>query len=167
MFKGQMEGLRDEYEIDIDTGREPDLGFESDWVQDRDNQLALLDCFFGHVKPEKSLCFFYSKEVPFVEDFRRVIIGVGWVRHVGEAVEYKYSRPGKIRSVLWERMIQHSIRPGFKDGFLLPYHDALEYEKEHPDFDPSVITAFAPEDRFGEFSYASEHVTHDGAISSL
>jgi hypothetical protein len=64
-------------------------------------------------------------------------------------------------------MIQHSIRPGFKDGFLLPYHDALEYEKEHPDFDPGELAAFAPEDRFEEFSYASEHVSHDGAISAL
>jgi ATP-dependent exoDNAse (exonuclease V) alpha subunit len=162
-----MEDLGSEYQIDIDPGREPDLGFVTEWVQDKDNQLALLDCFFGHVKPEKSLCFFYAKEVPFVEDSRRVIIGVGWVRHVGDPVEYKYTRPGRVRSVLWERMIQHSIRPGFKDGFLLPYYDALEYGKEHVDFDPVSITAFAPEDRFEEFSYASELVTHDGAIASL
>lgn len=105
MFQNRMEELGSEYGIEVDLQREPDLGFKTNWVQDRDNQLALLDCFFGHVKPEKSLCFFYSKEVPFVEDIRRVIVGVGWVKHIGNPVEYKYSGNGKLRSALWERMI--------------------------------------------------------------
>lgn len=167
MFRDRMEELRNEYGIDVDISREPDLGFDTEWVQEKENQLALLNCFFDHIKPEKSLCFFYAKEVPFIEDSRRVIIGVGRVKHVGKPVEYEYSRKGKLHSILWERMIQHSIRPDFKDGFLLPYHEALDYEKEHPDFDPAELTAFAPEDRFEEFSYATEHVSHDGGISAL
>lgn len=69
--------------------------------------------------------------------------------------------------MLWERTVQHSIRPDFKDGFLLPYHAALELAQTNPEFDPAEITAFAPNDRILEFSYAAEHVTHDGAIASL
>ncbi len=167
MFSETMADFANEYEIDVDPAREPELGFKTSWVQERGNQKGLLDCFFGHVKPEVSLCFFYAKEVPFVEDSRRVLVGVGRVKHVGHAVEYEYGREGDLRCILWERMVQHSIRPDFKDGFLLPYHAALELASENPDFEPSEIVAFAPEDRWGEFSFATEHVTHDGAIASL
>jgi ATP-dependent exoDNAse (exonuclease V) alpha subunit len=167
MFKDNMEEYRKEYGIDVDPTREPDLGFPTEWVQDIKNQKALLDCFFAHVKPEKSLCIFYAKQVPFVEDYGRIIVGIGRVKHVGEGTEYKYSAKGKFRSMLWERIVQHSIRPDFKDGFLLPYHAALELAKKNPDFDPAEIIAFAPNDRIVEFSYAAEHVTHDGAIAAL
>jgi ATP-dependent exoDNAse (exonuclease V) alpha subunit len=163
----QTEKYAQAYQIDVDPEREPDLPFDTGWIQLKDNQQALLDCFWGHIVPEESLCFFYAKQVPFVDDPRRVLIGVGRVKHVGPMIEYDYARPGDIRSILWERLVQHSIRPDFKDGFLLPYHAALELAQQEPDFDPAEIVAFAPEDRITEFSYTSEHVTHDGAIASL
>lgn len=162
----KMESYRDQYGIDVDLEREPELPFETGWVNAFHNQEALLDCFFSHIQPEKSLCFFYAKQVPFIEEKGRIIIGVGRVKHIGERVEYKYSKDSW-RSMLWERMVQHSIRPDSKDGFLLPYHAALKLAEKNPDFDPSDITAFAPNSRIIEFSYASEHVTQDGAISAL
>ena len=152
MFRETMENFRDEYELDVDPDREPELGFQSTWVQERTNQLALTDCFFGHIKPAQSLAFFYAKQVPFWDQSGRVLIGVGRVNHVGEATEYKSSDRRRLRAILWERMIQHSIRPGFSDGFLLPYHDALEFAMENPDFNPSEIAAIAPNDAFSEFS---------------
>jgi ATP-dependent exoDNAse (exonuclease V) alpha subunit len=167
MLSKNMDDFAKEYGIDVDKSREPVLGFPSTWVQEISNQRALLDCFFEHVQKERSLCFFYAKQVPFVEDTRRIIIGVGRVLNVGQPVEYEYSESGKLRSMLWERMVSHSIRPNNKDGFILPYHAALELEKRNPDFDPSKIAAFAPQDRMVEFSYATEHVTQDGAIQSL
>ncbi len=167
MFSKAMEDFGHEFEIDVDPEREPDLGFKTTWVQRLENQRALLDCFFDHIVREKSLCFFYAKEVPFVEDPKRVLIGVGRVLNIGKGIEYKYEKEGPVRAMLWERMIQHSIRHEFTDGFLLPYHAAIEYSLEDPEFDPSDIVAFAPGDRFGEFSYASEHVSHDGAIGAL
>jgi len=161
-----------QYGLDVDPSREPELGFKTIWIQDRDNQQALLDCFCHHLVPEESLCFFYAKQVPFVEDGagRRILIGVGRVRHVSPCKEYDYTTKdlkGKLRSMLWERMVQHSIRPDFKDGFLLPYHAALELAAKDPDFDPGELAAFSPEDRLPEFSYASELVTHDGALGAL
>ncbi len=162
-----LEQLAQEYDLPVDPSREPDLGFETAWVQDIENQKALLNGFFTFVRPEESLCFFYAKKVPFLETAGRVLIGAGRVLHVGPPTEYKYSRRLKMQSMLWERMIQHSIRPDFKDGFILPYHAAVQYAKTHPDLDPASLAAMAPEDRFFEFSYASEHVTHDAAIGAL
>ena len=143
------------------------MGFSTSWVQTKHNQLVMLDTFFSAIQPQKSLCFIYAKRVPLVEDSRRVIIGVGWVEHVGNSAEYRYKEKGKIDSVLWERPVQHSMRPKFKDGFLLPYHEVLEHLNLHPEEDPSKFVAFAPDEHFWSFSYASEHVTNDGAIASL
>lgn len=64
-------------------------------------------------------------------------------------------------------MVSHSIRPDFKDGFLLPYHEALLKCEDGLKFDPAEVVAFAPEDRFVEFSYATEHVPDDTAIAAL
>lgn len=172
MLVESMESLGEEYAVDVQPQREPDLGFKTQWIQDRENQQALLDCFAGHLVPQESLCFFYAKQVPFVEDTgsRRILIGVGRVMHVAPCVEYLYTTKnlkGKLRSVLWELMVQHSIRPDFKDGFLLPYHAAIAKAVDDPDFDPAEIAAFSPEDRLLEFSHAAQHVTHDGAIAGL
>lgn len=172
MLRESMAALAAEHGIDARLEREPNLGFPTQWVQDHLNQKALLDGFAGHLKPEHSLCFFYAKQVPFVEDAAggRILLGVGRVKHVGAAQEYEYSTKDlkdKLRSMLWERMVQHTIRPDFKDGFLLPYHAAIERAREDPDFDPAEIAAFSPADRLLEFSHASQLVSHDGAIASL
>lgn len=167
-----MNSLGKEHSIDVQAEREPDLGFITQWTQDYKNHTALLECFNSHIKPEKSLCFFYAKQVPFVEDAgaSRILVGVGRVLHITPPQEYLYTTTdlkGKLRSMLWELMVQHSIRPDFKDGFLLPYHAAIEKASHDDDFDPATIAAFSPDDRLLEFSHASQLVTHDGAIASL
>ncbi len=143
------------------------IGFSADWLQDKHNQVAMLDTFFGSIEPERSLCFFYAKQTPLSEDPRRVLVGVGRVTGVGPAVEYEYKADGELRSVIWERPVHHSIRPDFLNGFLLPYHQILEHAEQNPDVDPAQYVAYAPEESWDEFSYGSEHVSHDSAISSL
>ncbi len=69
--------------------------------------------------------------------------------------------------MLWERPIQHSIRPKGEDGFLMPYAELLARAKEDPSLDLERYTAKAPDEHWDEFSYASELVRHDGAIASL
>lgn len=164
-------GLVDRFPLpDVSMEHEPTLSFQTIWVQDQRNHQALLDCFWNHVRVEESLVFFYAKQVPLVEDTgRRVIVGVGRVKSLGKLTEYSYdgSPSGKLRSLLWERMVVHSIRPDFSDGFLMPYHEALEKSDDGRAFDPAEVVAFAPEDRFDEFSYATEHVSHDAAINTL
>lgn len=168
MLKESLPKIAQEYGLKYNLDYEPDLGFKTPFIQDYRNQTAISECFFGHLKPEYSLCFLYAKEVPFVEDSNRVIVGVGRIKHIGDAVEYQYTRPKSLRSMLWERLVQHSIRsPGFKDGFLLPYHDLIIHLEKHPELDPAIFTAFAPNAYFDEFSYAAELVSHDAAIEAL
>ena len=156
---------------DVNLELEPDLGFNTNWWQDSRNQSALLDCFWSHVKMDESLVFFYAKQVPLLEDIpgRRVLVGVGRVTSIGPLTEYAYDGPvdGKLRSMIWERMVGHSIRTDFSDGFLMPYHEAWEKFQQGYDFDPAELVALAPEDRFTEFSYATEHVGDDSAIEAL
>lgn len=157
----------------IDLRLEPGkdvLGFTTNWLQDHRNQRTALDCFWSHLRPAESLVFLYAKQTPLADDTgRRVIIGVGKVRTIGRLNEYAYDGEpeDRLRSLIWERMIEHSIRPEGGDGFLMPYHDVLRLAGEQPDFDPAETVAFAPEDRFVEFSYGAEHVSHDAAISAL
>lgn len=161
-------GLAETLKLGYKPDREPDLKFETAWVQQRDNQLTLLDTFFSAVRPEESLCFFYAKRTPLSEQSRRVIVGVGRVLSVGKATEYAYSvtRP-PLRCVLWERNLGHSIRPGFIDGFLFPYQEALALVAKSEGIDPEEFVAFAPDEHFNAYSYGSELLTHDGAVASL
>lgn len=165
-------GLQEHYPLDeVSEEREPKLGFHTAWWQDYRNHSALLETFWSHVKKDESLVFFYAKQVPLLEEMpgRRILVGVGRVKSVGPLTEYLYDRPaeGKLRSLLWERMISHSIRPNFADGFLMPYREALVESREGDAFDPAEVVAFTPEDRFTEFSFATEHVGDDAAIGSL
>ncbi len=155
------------YNLGFQPDCEPDLGFDTDWIQERSNQLVMLDTFFGAIRPEESLCFFYAKDTPLSVSAGRVIVGIGIVRAVDEHVEYQYSTPNPPhRSVLWERNVEHSIRPGFKEGFLFPYQELFDLALEKG-IDPEQFLAFAPDDAFWSFSYGSEHVSHDHAIATV
>jgi len=160
-------GIAERLKLGWVVEREPELGFRTAWVQERDNQLALLDTFFGALRPEESLCFFYAKRTPLSEQSRRAIVGVGRVLSVGQATEYSYDvEDPPLRCVLWERNVGHSIRPGFTDGFLFPYQEALELAATDG-LDPEEFVAFAPDEHFDAYSYGSELLTHDGAVASL
>ena len=91
MLRESMDELGETYGLDVRPQREPDLEFSTQWIQAIENQKALSDCFCDHIKPEESLCFFYAKQVPFVEDAgaRRILVGVGRVLHVSPGVEYQ------------------------------------------------------------------------------
>lgn len=156
-------GFHTELEIQADT----DMGFKTAWVQVKHNQLVMLDTFFSAIRPNQSLCFFYAKRTPFFEDNRRVIIGVGYAEYVGDFIEYQYSGPGPLQSVLWERPVQHSIRPNFKNGFIFPYHALQEYLETHPEESAESYIAIAPDEYVESFSYGTEHVTNDAAIGVL
>ncbi|MBY5344948.1 RNA helicase [Rhizobium leguminosarum bv. viciae] len=153
--------------LGYEPAREPELSFDTSWIQDRHNQLIMLDTFFGALKPESSLCFFYAKRTPLSENSRRVIVGVGRLKGIGQPTDYLYDRDGDLKGVLWERNIRHSIRPDQSDGFLMPYTAVLAAAEANSSFPLDDCIAFAPDDQFESFSYASEHLTHDGAIASL
>ncbi len=186
MLREQVEGnkkwgvssLKETLQLGYQAEREPDLTVNENWVKDKKtwvqegtNQRIILDTFFSVAKPNESLVFFYAKRTPMLEDGRRVIIGVGRVKSVSEPIEYHYTGGQKpkdnISGYLWERSIEHSIRPKNSDGFLLPYQQLLQAAEADESIDLAACTAFAPDEYFGSYSYGTEHLAHDGAISSL
>jgi len=181
MLKEQAEGndkhgiisMAEALKLGYEARHEPDLKFNTSFIQEGNNQCIMLDTFSSAIKPDQSLVFFYAKRTPLVEDPRRVIIGVGRVKTVGFLTEYRYTggtRPnGRIQGFLWERNIEHSIRPKGNniDGFLLPYHNLLELAEDDDSFNFSDCTAFAPNEYFEHYSYGSELLPQDGAIASL
>jgi hypothetical protein len=171
MLREEALTLAEEFEIEFDDRLEADarelMGFDSAWVQDGQNQAAMLDAFFAGVEPEFSLCLFYAKRVPLSEESNRVLIGAGRVTHIGGNLLYKNSEAGPFNTLLWERMVQHSIRPDFGDGFLLPYHEVLAAAEKDPGIEPEEFVASVPDEAWGEFSYGSEHVSNDSAIAAL
>ncbi|MBK7078217.1 MAG: AAA family ATPase [Myxococcales bacterium] len=172
-------GLAERLQLGYDAAREPILDFnkgkgddgqdkEGLWVNARENQLCLLDTFFSAVQRDTSLCFFYAKRTPLApDDNRRVIVGVGYVTGVGESVEYDNSEPEQGRAVTFERNVFHSIRPGFANGFVLPYQAVLTAAEKDPAIDPASCVAFVPDEDRRQFSYVTEHVSHDAAIAAL
>ena len=155
---------------------EPKFLARTDWVQNHDNQQVLLDAFAERCVEKESLVFFYAKRTPLADDDRRVIVAVGLLSHKGKVEQYDYARQaptGHLRAMMWERPIQHSIRPDknnpghFIGGIVLPYHPILERAADDPSIDTASFLACAPDEVRGQFSYASEHVSHGAAITSL
>ena len=179
MLKEQAEGNEkfrvrsrvEDLKLDYRAEREPDLGFATSWVQEGTNQRVLLDTFFSAARPDQSLVFFYAKRTPMAEDARRVIVGVGRVKTIGAATAYRDGgdtrRHSRIHGYLWERNIEHSIRPDGTDGFLLPYRELLDLAEADARVDLGACTAFSPDEYFEQYSYGSELLPQDGAIASL
>lgn len=157
----------EKYDIDYQVSREPQLDFENAWVQDAVNHQAIFKRFYENIIPNKSLVFAYAKQVPFVDDPRRIVIAVGFVEEVIPSVEHNHTDAGTLRSYTWETMIGHSIRENGENGFLMPYYKLMDYAKDHPDFDIRLATVYASEDYHYEFSYATEHLSYDGTIDTL
>ncbi|GAA4041400.1 hypothetical protein GCM10022281_23030 [Sphingomonas rosea] len=161
-----------------DAGREPqgdpfpDFMVNTVWVQDADNQRAMLDGFARELAPEHSLVFFYAKRTPLAES-GSAIVAVALLEHVGRVDEYPYkggAAGGRVQSMVWERPFQHSLRTaegGFTGGVVLPYQQILELAEADPELDAAHFLAVPPEDARGEFLYGSEHVGHGSAISAL
>lgn len=167
LMRENIEKRAELYGVNYRPDIEPSLSFKTIWVQSADNHRAVFDYFYQDIIPDASLCIAYAKQVPFVEDHRRVIIGMGHVKQVVPAIEHKHTDAGELRSMIWDTMICHSIRDHHKDGFIIPYQKMMKYAESHPEFDISSITVFAPEDAFEEFSYATEHLSYDAVIDVI
>lgn len=159
--------LANQHGIDYREDREPHLAFNTNWVQDATNQREIFRVFYEDVKVNESLVIPYAKQVPFIDDAKRVVMGIGYITSITEPPEHNHTNAGSLRSILWETMLGHSIRDDRSNGFLLPYREMMQYAEEHPDFDMRSITVFAEDDYFEEFSYATEHLSYDAVISVL
>lgn len=169
MLKENQDEVQNACPRELPPDEEPP--FESPWVFGRDRQEALLDHMFGHLKDEGSLVFFYCKEgQPLGDQFARLVVGVGRILKVGKLLRYDSTGPRTYP--LWDRVIQHSIRPDGPDGFLLPYHDYVRPTGD-PDEDARRLRLLqevaVPGDggHIRTFSYGAELATPDVALSIL
>ena len=167
LMRDNLEKRAESYGINYRPKIEPQLRFKTIWVQAADNHRAVFDYFYKDVVPDASLCIAYAKQVPFIEDHRRVIIGMGHVKKIVPAIEHRHTEEGVLRSMVWDTMVCHSIRKHHNDGFVIPYQEMIKYAEDHPGFDLNSIIVFAPKDAFDEFSYATEHVSHDAVIDVI
>lgn len=143
------------------------LNWPTAWVSHGESQKGIFEYFFSGIEPENSLIFPYYKQVPFIEDSRRVIAGIGNIVSKIELHEYDSDGSSDEKNFIWETNVAHSIRNDGKNGFLMPYHEIFQYSKEHPDFDISSVTLFEPAGFREEFSYTAEWVSYDAAIDVL
>ena len=143
------------------------LPFKTNWIQTSENQKEIFDCFYRNVKPKKSLCFVYAKQIPYTDMNRRIVLGIGFVEDIIPTKEYDHTNEKPARSLLWETMVCHSIRKDNKNGFLIPYDKIAKYAETDPDFDMDQAIVFAADEYRWEFSYATEHLSYDGTIDTL
>ncbi len=95
------------------------------------------------------------------------MIGLGFVKSVGALKEYEYSKSptgDMMTSFLWERNIAHSIRANRENGFIFPFDEIKKYINANPLQNIDELIVVAPNDYRDEFSYATEHLSHDALI---
>lgn len=152
----------------------PLLSKKETWWQTKVNQAEIFKTFYNYITPKESLCFFYTKNAPFIEETkgRRIIIGIGSVLNIDDDTEYEYSEEieGMHRALMWEHNVHHSIRSdNFEDGILMPYHELYQYSQGNHktiiNWEKCVV--FSPEDSFDRFSYTTEHAYHEDGIDIL
>ena len=162
--KANIYGL--EYKPEFEEEIDQKLGFEGNtWIQHPENQRVMLDSFFGCLKEEESLVFFYAKHTPLSETNERIIIGVARIHKIGGIQHYEFpiGHTG-YRSYPWDRCVEHTLRADRSGGILLPYHDLIK-KAATEGFDLHDFAVQAPD--YAQFSYASELVEHDTAIDAL
>ena len=143
------------------------LSWRSSWVSHGESQKGIFDYFYSGIVPGNSLVFPYYKQVPFIEDNRRVIAGIGNISSKVQLQEYESNGSSIEKNYIWETNTAHTIRENGNNGFLMPYGEIYEYSRNHPEFDIASVVIFEPTGFRDEFSYAAEWVSYDAAIDVL
>jgi thymidine kinase len=157
------------YNTHYDSTIEVDIGSHN-WVSNGINQKNIFDYFYRDIIPNVSMVIAYAKAIPFIETPGRIVIGMGMITLVEDIREYKYTseyKDGDITAFLWERQIGHSIREPRENGFVFPFKEIEIYLHNNPKQLPDELIVMAPDGYFNEFSYATEHLSHDALILTL
>lgn len=96
------------------------LNWSSAWVSHGPSQKGIFNYFFSGIVPNKSLIFPYYKQVPFIEDNRRIIAGIGNLTEKVSLQKYTTDGTRDEENFVWETNAGHSIRKEGKNGFLMP-----------------------------------------------
>src|SRR5690625_1941917 len=77
------------------------LDWKSAWVSHGESQKGIFNYFFSGIRPHQSLIFPYYKQVPFIEDNRRVIAGIGNLVSPVVIREYDSERRSDEEHYIW------------------------------------------------------------------
>lgn len=111
--------------------------------------------FFADIISNQSLIFPYFNQVPFTEDNRRVIAGIGNL----QIENHQYINLGL--------NVSHSIREHADKGFVMPYLELMEYAEVNSYFQIESVTLFEPIGFRKEFTESTDWVRYDTAIDVL
>ncbi|OYY77731.1 MAG: hypothetical protein B7Y43_08870 [Sphingomonas sp. 28-62-20] len=178
MLREPAQLLARDIDIDLNLEREPqpplpDFMVHTAWLQEVENQRAMLEAFAKPLEPRTSLIFFYARRTPLSDGAANPIVAVALLEHKGKVDEYPYkggASGGRVQSMVWERPFQHSLRrteEGWTGGVVLPYQEILTLAETDLSIEPGDYLAFAPEEARDQFLYGSEHVDHGSAIATL
>lgn len=134
------------------------------WINEPQNQKAVLEYYYDGLN-KQSLLVPYLKNVPFTEDSRRIVLGIGFVKNVHDTQIYD-SSDSSIKSMpsLWDKIIEHDLT---SNGFVFPYKELYDYWKENSQLNIDKYIVFADDDYRDEFSNGSELISYDALISIL
>lgn len=165
------EGPRLEEELHAQLSRDKQDN-QTAWVWSRERQNQLLGAGFSRVGPG-GLVFAYCKDghplTEGPESSTRLVVGAGFIKEMAtKPIEYLVSGQ-KLSFPLWDRIVQHSIRPDAASGVLIPYHDylALELAPEEKERLLREIAVIPDSANILDFSYGAEFITPDSALSVL
>lgn len=113
------------------------------------------DQFFSGIVSNQSIILPYFNQVPFTEDNRKVIAGIGNLI----LENYKYVNLGV--------NVSHTIRDNGDSGFIMPYLELMEYANEHPNFQIDSVILFEPVCYRKEFTNSTEWARYDAVIEIL
>ena len=130
------------------------------WESNPEKQRELLGEYFGSLVEGKSLVFFYTNHGnPLIEEpNERLLIGVARVKEIGKQLYFPRTPKNQDDNPLWSRRITIDS----KQLVRLPYQEYLQ-----KGFDPSNIVCRVPENVREQFSYVSEHLSDDQAVTVL
>ena len=134
------------------------------WINEPENQKTVLEYYYDGIN-ENSLIIPYLKNVPFTEDSRRIVLGIGFVKRVHDTQVYD-SSDASITSLpsLWDKIIEHDLN---NNGFIFPYKELYDYWQENSQLNIDKYIIFAEDDYRSEFSNGSELLSYDALISIL
>lgn len=144
---------------------------KTSWISNGINQKNIFEYFYKDIVPQESMVVAYAKAIPFIETPGRILIALGHILNISSLSEYSYTEKpdneNRLSAYLWERNIEHSIRENRENGFIFPFKEIENYLKENPQQNPEELVVIIPFDFYDEYSYATEHLSHDTLIYTL
>lgn len=104
-----------------------------------------LKTFWGALEKEKSLIIYYSNITPFMDDKKRIIVGIGRLKDKSKIAPDGYCQ---------------CIQNYPEEGFRLPYQEYI-----NNNIDASHIVVPVPKNYEKQFKFFAEHVSNEGALA--